>query len=145
MLSFVASNSVQKFVGINRLRSDGDIYKFNAVSYVFCIVLFVSVAIGTGISFFSVGLGVIFGILTVLANVYKMKAFASGPMTLTVLTTTSSMIIPSLSGTLFFGEEFKILKTVAMVIFIGFVVFLCLSPNPKATTLKQRKRRTQKG
>lgn len=127
-LSFVASNSVQKYVGIKTLHSDGDIYKFNAFSFGFCIIFFAVLSIGSGFSAFSVGTGVIFGVLTVFATVYKMKAYKSGPMTPTVLATTSSMIIPSVSGTLFFGEEFKLLKTVAMLFFIGCVVFSLSKP-----------------
>ena len=49
-----------------------------------------------------------------------MRSLSTGPMHITLLITTSSMIIPTMSG-LFFGERFSILKLALVLILIGFL------------------------
>ena len=72
------------------------------------------------LSLFTVLLGVIFGIMTALRNVYNMQALANGPLNITLLITTSSTIIPTLSG-IFFGERFSLMKLIVVIFLIGFI------------------------
>ncbi|MBR1970621.1 MAG: EamA family transporter [Clostridia bacterium] len=71
-------------------------------------------------SFFTVALGLSFGVITALSNLYKMRALNAGPMHITLLVTTSSMIIPTMSG-VFFGERFSPIKLILVVFLIGFI------------------------
>ena len=95
-------------------------YRFNMIMYSVCILLFAIGLIGSKISLYTVLLGVVFGVVTALGNFYKMRALSDGPMHVTLLVTTSSMIIPTMSG-VFFGEQFSLPKLVAVVILIGFI------------------------
>jgi drug/metabolite transporter (DMT)-like permease len=63
---------------------------------------------------------VLFGVVTALSNLYKMLALSKGPMHITLLITTSSMIIPTLSG-VFFGEKFSLFKLLLVLILIYFI------------------------
>ena len=49
-----------------------------------------------------------------------MLALTAGPMHITLLVTTSSMIIPTMSGILF-GEQFSILKLILVIVLIVFI------------------------
>ena len=90
------------------------------IMYALCIALFGIAVLGGQVSFFTVALGLLFGVVTALGNFYKMRALNSGPMHITLLVTTSSMIIPTMSG-IFFGERFSVLKLILVGILIGFI------------------------
>lgn len=96
------------------------VYRFNVLTYAVCIVLFGITALSGGISWFTVGLALFFGVVTALSNYYKMLSLSSGPMHITLLITTSSMIIPTMSG-IFFGESFSLPKLCAVCVLIFFI------------------------
>lgn len=102
------------------LTTNDHIYRFNMIMYAVCIALFGIAVLGGQVSFFTVALGLLFGVVTALGNFYKMRALNSGPMHITLLVTTSSMIIPTMSG-IFFGERFSVLKLILVGILIGFI------------------------
>lgn len=56
-----------------------------------------------------------------LSNFYKITALSKGPMHITILVTTSSMIIPAMSGVLFFKEAFSVGKLFAIMLLIVFI------------------------
>ena len=102
------------------LKDSDYVYRFNVLSYAVCIVLFGALAFSGGFSLFTVGMGLLFGVVTAFSNYYKMLSLSSGPMHITLLITTSSMIIPTMSG-VFFGEKFspyKLLIVGALIFFI---------------------------
>lgn len=58
--------------------------------------------------------------ITLGVYVNKLAALAIGPMHITVMIATSSMIIPTLSG-IFFGEKLSFVKMVLVVVLLCFV------------------------
>ena len=116
--SMVLNNCLANKVVKKELTTNNQIGLFNLLGYLVCIVLFGIFA--EGMSWFTAGLGVVFGLATNLNTFYKLKALNEGPMHLTLLITTSSMIIPTLSG-VFFGEAFSWKKLVAMAVLIFFI------------------------
>ena len=87
------------------IKTNADFYLFNTISSLLSLATLV-VATG-GIkraSVFTLLLGIVFGIATALAAILCMKALITGPMSYTTLIIYSSMIIPSLSGRLFWHE-----------------------------------------
>ena len=72
------------------------------------------------ISVYTVLLGLLFGVVTALSNLFKMLSLSNGPMNITLLVTTSSMIIPTMSG-IFFGEVFSLAKLCMVLILIAFI------------------------
>lgn len=121
MLSIVLQNGLFNSVSKRKLKNKFDTLRYNSWLYLICFILFVIFALGTKISLFSVLLGLAFGIVTMLSNFYKMSALAKGPMHITVLITTSSMIIPAMSGAIMFGEEFSLAKAIAILLLIFFI------------------------
>jgi hypothetical protein len=66
-------------------------------------------------------LGLLFGVVTMLSYHFKLTALSKGPMHITVLITTASMIIPAMSGALFFNEELSVGKGLAVLALIFFI------------------------
>ena len=91
--TIVIQNCVLNGVCKKDLRTSDHVYRFNVLVYAICIVLFGLVALNGGVSLFTIGIGLLFGIATALSNYYKMLSLASGPMHITLLITTSSMIL----------------------------------------------------
>ena len=115
--SMVLQNCLFNNVCKRELETNDHIYRFNMIMYIVCIILFGFGVIKREISFFTIALGFLFGVITALSNFYKMRALTSGPMHITLLVTTSSMIIPTMSG-IFFKEKFSILKLILVFILI---------------------------
>lgn len=123
--SSVLFNSLSNLVSKKNFKTDGDIYLFNAVLSLATLILFLFFLPGQATSAYTIIMGLIFGLLTVAANITKFHALSIGPMHITILFTTCQMIIPTLSGAVMFDEPFSIGKFVAML-FLLFFVYLSL-------------------
>jgi len=112
---------LENFSGKRFLKSAGDFYFFNFIRTIICFILFAGLALRNGISMFSLLLGIVFGVITMLNNTYSLLAFSKGPMNLTDLIITSSMLIPTISGAVFFQEAFSVPKIIITVFLIFFI------------------------
>ncbi len=133
--SMVTQNSLFNYFSKKELKTDAHIHRFNGIVYVVCILLFGIGLVNNKVSVFTMLTGLLFGVVTALTNLYKMKALSSGTMHITLLITTSSMIIPTMSG-VFFGEHFSIQKLLLVFVLIGFI-YLSLD---KSESLKVNKK-----
>lgn len=118
------------FAGKRLFPAPSDVYRLNVMTNGLGFVLFAILAIGHPLSFFSVWFGAVFGALILLSGIFNVRAYASGPMHITMLLSTSSMLIPALSGCLFFDESFSLPKLFFALALIGFI-FLFLAPGKK--------------
>ena len=118
--SVVLQNCILNKVCKKDLPTTNHTYRFNTLMYAVCIILFGILAISGGFSLFTAGLGLLFGVVTALSNYYKMQSLSTGPMHITLLITTSSMIIPTMSG-VFFGEDFSLPKLCLVFVLIFFI------------------------
>ena len=73
---------------------------------------------GSGFSLYTVLLGMVFGCVTALGAVCKLKALEKGPMSLTILLITASMVIPAFSGALFWQEAISVWKIAGTFVMI---------------------------
>ena len=101
-----------------RLKTAKHINTFNLLVYSVCIVVFGLLLLRERLSGYTVLLGLVFGIITALCNLFKMLSLANGPMNITLLVTTSAMIVPTMSG-VFFGETFSSAKLAVVFLLIG--------------------------
>ena len=118
--SMVLQNGFFNYVTKNNLKDPAEVHTFNILIYAVCIVTFGVLLLTDSISAYTVILGLMFGVVTTFSNYYKLLALASGPMHLTLLFTTSSMIIPTMSGP-FFDEGFSPIKLCIVAVLIGFL------------------------
>ncbi len=119
--SMVLQNGLLNGVCKKNLQTQGQTNFFNVVQYVVCVVIFaVILLLGGSLSWYTVVVALLFGVVTALATFYKLLALGRGPMHITLLITTSSMMIPTLSG-MFFGEGFSLAKFAVVLVLIGFI------------------------
>lgn len=118
--SMVLQNCILNNVCKRDLQTSDHVYRFNILTYAVCILLFGIISLSSGFSIFTVCMGLLFGVVTAFSNYYKMLSLSSGPMHITLLITTSSMIIPTLSG-VFFGEGFSLPKLCVVALLIFFI------------------------
>ena len=104
------------------IQSGADLHAFNALSSVLSAVTLAFIALLGGSlcvpSFYTLGLGVVFGIATALCAVLAMKALESGPLSYTNVIVSCGMIIPSLSGAVLFGETISAGQYVGMALML---------------------------
>lgn len=123
----VTSKALSNYAGKNLLKTTGDFYRCNLVMMAICFVLFTCLSISKGISAFSLLLGLVFGAVILINNTYYLRALSVGPMNITDLIATSSMLISAMSGVILYNETFSISKLIATIFLILFI-YLTIKP-----------------
>ncbi len=118
--SMVLQNCLFNDTSKKRLTTALQVNGFNLIVHVTGLVIFGVLLLWERLSLYTTVVAVLFGVVTALYNLYRMKALAVGPMHVTLLIVTASMIIPTLSG-VFFGEAFNPWKLVVVVLLLGFI------------------------
>ena len=118
--SIVLQNCLFNNACKTKLKTAKHINSFNMIVYSVRVLIFGLLLLKEKLSVFTILLGLIFGVVTMLSNFYKMIALSNGPMHITLLITTSSMIIPTMSG-IFFGEVFSAAKLCMVFLLIVFI------------------------
>lgn len=119
--SMVLQNCFSNSFSKSSPRTRKEITFFNSLSYIVCVIIYGIIAIlHKSLSPFTIVTGFIFGFLTANSISNRMKALTIGPMNITLLITTSSMIIPTLSG-IFFGEKFSLPKLCGVFALLFFI------------------------
>lgn len=121
----VTYSSLYNHLGKTVLHDRRDAFRINmwvdlGVSVLLAGYVFLS---GGGFSLYTVLLGMVFGCVTALGAVCKLKALENGPMSLTILLITASMVIPAFSGALFWQEGISVWKITGtlVMIFAGYL------------------------
>ncbi len=116
----VMYSSLCNHFGKKTIRDPRDVFRINFWIDVCVSVMLLGYVIvtGAGFSLFTVLLGLVFGTVTALGAVCKLKALEKGPMSLTVLFVTASLAIPSFSGALFWHEPLAVLKVAGVFVMI---------------------------
>ena len=120
--STITNNSVMNGVSKRHLKGSGDVLYFNFFAYAVCVVIFVAMALAErSFSWFSTWFGVLFGVVTAFSAACSMMALHNGPMHITLLVTTSSMLIPTFYDVAFKGASFNIFQFIATMALIVFI------------------------
>lgn len=125
--SSVLQNTLFNKAAKKYLKCSGDVYRYHIFLNLVCVILFMSVAVLEKFPFslYSLVLGTVFGIVTAFSSVFKVKALANGPMHITVLITTSSMLLPTVSGVFISGEHFSAYRMLAAAVLVFFLYLSC--------------------
>lgn len=113
--SMVLQNGLFNAVSKKQLHNRTDNLYYSSLLYLIAFPLFLIPAIGSELSLYTVLLGAAFGVLTLLTNFLKLTALSRGPMHMTVMLVTASMVIPTMSGVLFWQERFSVGKAISML------------------------------
>jgi len=128
--STITNNAVMNGVSKRSFKSGGDMLLFNFFAYAVCLVIFCTMAVvERSFSFFSVWFGILFGVMTACNTLCNMMALRNGPMHITLLVTTSSMLIPTFYDVIFNGSTFNIFQFIATVALILFIYLATTGKN----------------
>ena len=117
----VVQSTLFNHVGKKELRTGRSVWIFNTALYLFSFVLFLVSALGKPLSTFTLLFGLVFGLVTIIQSTCNLMALKRGPMHITLLITTSSLVIPSLSGAVVNGETLSIGKLAAIAVLLVFI------------------------
>lgn len=120
IISCLVATLMKNSYGKNVAKNDADVHLCNIFTSLICFVLFLAISIITAapLSWPTVGLGVVFGIFTAFSSIFGINAYKYGPASYTTFITTASMIIPALSGAVFFNETVGLIKIVGIVLML---------------------------
>lgn len=114
--------------GKRQMNGMRDMYMFNAM-FAFAAILFM-LAVGGGIkevSLYTVVIGVIYGLIVMVAEICSLKAMQHGPMSFAVFLSSCGMIFPIAFGVAILKEDASVVKYISLVILLV-AVFLVINP-----------------
>ena len=128
---------VRKFI-TNRFRNSGSSRLFyNLITSAVSAVLLLVMADSLQASLFTVLLALVFGIVTALQAIFILQALECGPLSYTTVIISLSMLIPTVSGALFWGESIVPIQIVGIVLMVlCFILSVDTSGEQKKATLK---------
>ena len=97
-------------------------YVYNALSSLVAVIILVFWNGSFHASLFTVLLGILFGAVTVTQQIFCMKAMETGPWSYTSVISSLSTIIPTLSGTLLFGEVIGWVQIVGILLMLACIL-----------------------
>ncbi len=105
-----------------------------AVSFFAAITLLFLSGIGRT-SFFTFALGVAFGAITAVQQVFNLKAIEIGPLSYTTVIVTMSTLIPALAGVIFWQESIGISQIIGMTLMVVcFILSVDMKKNDKQSS-----------
>lgn len=126
IVSMAACLAAYIFKKLYSNRSSGGMTGVYVYSALGCIVSAVVLLLWggiDGISWFTVVLGLLFGLAISLQEIFMIRAFRSGPMAFTMVIVSCSTVFTALSGFFFFGERIGALQLVGIAFMVGSFIF----------------------
>ncbi|MBQ8748182.1 MAG: hypothetical protein IJZ08_10015 [Clostridia bacterium] len=131
----VIKNCLTNHAAKNTVTSRKSLWQFNAVVCLVAFLVFLISALGNEVSGFTLALGLVFGIVTVLQAVFNMVAFNRGPLHITTLIITASMIVPAMYDAIITRQMPSAAKLIAIAVLF---IFIVLSLGKKDETTARR-------
>ena len=120
----LAANVTKKQYGSPACGGKDSAYIYSAVTSAICAVLMVAFAgFRISMSWYTLVLGLLYGVCTMLATVLLTKAMTIGPMSYSMVINSASTVITALSGFFFWNESLGALKIAGLVLMAGCFVF----------------------
>lgn len=89
------------------------------------------------ISTFTLITAIAFGIVTTITNIFHLLALSTGPLSLTTVVLSFSMVVTALSGSIFWNEELTTLKIIGIILmFLCFILTVKKDENETAVSVK---------
>lgn len=106
----------------DHVKNNADLCFFNAISNgisFVCLLAIYSLNHSLCIpSMYTILMGLGFGLITALSAIFDMKALECGPLSYTKVIVYCSMVLPSLSGAVFYGEEINTFQYVGIILMV---------------------------
>ncbi len=136
LVAMLSGNITNKFYAEKAPKQMSSVYSFSAI---YCFVATIIIAFWGGIetvSVFTLVMGVIFGTVTSVFNIIRLKALQIGPVSYTTVISSSSTVITAVSG-VFFGETIRATQYIGIgFLIISFVLAVEKKNDEKKASLK---------
>ncbi len=123
---------------INRKYSN-DLFSYqlyNAVVSLFSAVFLILMSESIKFSFFTLIMGILFGMITLAQQIFNLYALEYGPFSYTSVIISLSTLIPTLSGALFWNENISFTQYVAIVLLAICIIFSVNKTGDKRVNVK---------
>lgn len=126
-LNFFSYGIARKVLSEKHIRSAGDLHVYNTISSLISALTLAVVCFFTSSltlpSVYTVMLGLLYGLSSAMGTIFTMKALQVGPLSYTNVIISCGMVIPALSGAVYFGETVTVWQGIGIVFMI--VSFVC--------------------
>ncbi len=122
MLAGLAGGIIKKFLEMRFEQKDLMYHIYNAIVSAVCVISLLLIGGLPTVSPFTAVLGVAFGIITALQQIFNLKAISIGPFSYTTVIGSLSMIIPALSGAIIWGEALPPIRLVGVALMVVCVI-----------------------
>lgn len=95
---------------------------FNLVTSVVVAITLFMVSGSMKASLFTIILGIVFGLTTAVQRIAYLKALEIGPLSYTTVIISLSMLIPTLSGAVIWGEHIHLVQIAGIILMIGCLI-----------------------
>lgn len=124
LICCIAQQTSQAYYIKRKMKRESEQYSLNAgMSIVCALTLFFLGGCSLKASWYSVLLGVIFGVIIMGSSIFRAKAIKIGPFGYTSVIVNLSTAITALSGALFWNESLGVFKIIGIVLMIGSFFF----------------------
>lgn len=124
LICCIAQQTSQAYYIKRKMKRESEQYSLNAgMSIVCALTLFFLGGCSLKASWYSVFLGVLFGIVSMMCSIFRAKAIKIGPFGYTSVIVNLSTAITALSGALFWNESLGVFKIIGIVLMIGSFFF----------------------
>ena len=136
MFACLAGNIMRKYAGDKFINKNAMYQAYNALMSIGSVVGLILVGGIPEISRFTLLLGIMFGVVTALQQIFMIKAYVQGPFSYTVVIVTLSSVIPALSGYFLWDEQITFVQIIGILFMIGsFMCFIEFSGEEKKSNL----------
>ncbi len=118
-------NIYYNYFGKNMMKGNRDTLFFNTICCVGAVIYFVCRGADFTVSSYSMVMALIFGAVTVAAQYFGLLSMGLGPMSYSVLFTYLSMLIPTLFGVFYYGNNPSALQIIGIVLMLVTFVLSC--------------------
>lgn len=106
------------------VKTNTDYYAFNFLSSILTAIVLIIISGGIHVpSAYTIIFGIVFGISTAVSAILSLQALNLGPLSYTTVILTSAMIIPALSGRIFWDEYISVWQYVGILLVIISIFF----------------------
>lgn len=136
MFACLFGNIIRKYAGDRFVNKNIMYQAYNGVGSLAAVAGLMLLGGIPEISSFTLWLGVMFGVVTAVQQIFMIKAYVQGPFSYTVVIVTLSSVIPALSGHFIWGEDISGVQIAGIVFMVvSFLCFIDFSGEEKKSNL----------
>lgn len=118
-------NTYYNYFGKNMMQGHRDTLRFNAINCIGAVIYFLCRGANFDISAYSIGMALIFSVVTVAAQYFQLLSMSLGPMAYSTLFTYLSVLISALFSVFYYAQPVSALQIIGFILMIISFFFSC--------------------